>query len=754
MRCRCGSSKVESDPSTGTVYCVGCGEVLEENTMVSEISFHEMSGGKTVLSGSFAGESGRISSGGPFGGRGGKAGQEQAMENGRQKIARLSFALHLSERYREAAQRYYNLAVVNRFTRGRKSDHVAAVCLYIVCRNEQSSQMLIDFSDILQTNVFMLGATFLKLVRVLCLKLPLVDPSIYISRFAAALDFGEYTQRVAQDAVRLVQRMDRDWIRTGRRPAGICGACLLIAARVNGFRRTTREMIYIVKVADVTIQKRLKEFSTTESSNLSVRDFRTMWLETEADPPAFVKNKKKANAEKKAGDKDELDEEEYEEEDTIDTLKGKIPLSSQLDAPSEEDDEIAIVDAKITDRIIERIKQEEDELDESEYAQTPKAIQEDTILTASDMAQAPNSVDFLKNSIASTTDADLDSKSGILASISAVDDEATQIEKSVDDNDTTQVEKPAQDNDATQVEKPSKDNDATQVEKPVDDDMTQVEKPVEGVDVVEDKAPDDEQTTFVVPDPTDLVNPEMAKDAAELEQELDAWMNDKSLLDATEVLEKEVEKQHQDESLSDVDDEEIEAMILTSEEVTTKTIVWYNANKEYLEEMAAKARKQEMDRKNGIFTKRGKTGKRKRAPQANTPAEAAKQLVMQKKLSKKINQAVFDDMFESPESIAKIKAQDKLKRTLKDLPSDAVADTSSWEVIEESGDVQTKRRKSNGGAPDEEEAEKPEVEDDEDDEDMDLDDMADDERLLREARSKMGWDVTVTEENYYDYDEY
>jgi transcription factor IIIB subunit 2 len=98
---------------------------------------------------------------------------------------------------------------------------------------------------------------FLKFVQVICIKnLPLVDPSIYISRFANCLDFGEYTSRVASDAIRLVQRMDRDWIRTGRRPAGICGACLLIAARMNGFRRTVREMIYVVKVADITITKR------------------------------------------------------------------------------------------------------------------------------------------------------------------------------------------------------------------------------------------------------------------------------------------------------------------------------------------------------------------------------------------------------------------------------------------------------------------------------------------------------------------
>jgi transcription factor IIIB subunit 2 len=65
----------------------------------------------------------------------------------------------------------------------------------------------------------------LKLVRELNLRLPLVDPSIYIHRFAAMLEFGDKTSAVAADALRLVQRMSRDWIQTGRRPAGICGAC-------------------------------------------------------------------------------------------------------------------------------------------------------------------------------------------------------------------------------------------------------------------------------------------------------------------------------------------------------------------------------------------------------------------------------------------------------------------------------------------------------------------------------------------------
>ncbi|KAJ2306762.1 transcription factor TFIIIB subunit brf1 [Coemansia sp. RSA 2706] len=108
------------------------------------------------------------------------------------------------------------------------------------------------------------------------------------------LEFGDKTQTVCMDAIRLVQRMDRDWIRTGRRPSGICGAALLISARLHNFRRTQREIMQVVKIADATLRRRLEEFRMTPSGNLSVADFRSLWLEQAVDPPAFTNNRKKA----------------------------------------------------------------------------------------------------------------------------------------------------------------------------------------------------------------------------------------------------------------------------------------------------------------------------------------------------------------------------------------------------------------------------------------------------------------------------
>ena len=139
----------------------------------------------------------------------------------------------------------------------------------------------------LQVNVFVLGHTYLQLVQILEVRLPHIDPTVYVYRFAKHLDFGSEQTKVANDALRIIQRMSRDWMVQGRRPSGICGAALILAARMNNFRRSVREVVYVVKVADLTIQKRLDEFRGTKSGDLTVEEFRNIWLEQAHDPPSY-----------------------------------------------------------------------------------------------------------------------------------------------------------------------------------------------------------------------------------------------------------------------------------------------------------------------------------------------------------------------------------------------------------------------------------------------------------------------------------
>lgn len=52
------------------------------------------------------------------------------------------------------------------------------------------------------------------------------DPILYVLRFANKLEFGDKTHDVQMTASRLLQRMKKDSIHSGRRPSGVCGAGL------------------------------------------------------------------------------------------------------------------------------------------------------------------------------------------------------------------------------------------------------------------------------------------------------------------------------------------------------------------------------------------------------------------------------------------------------------------------------------------------------------------------------------------------
>ena len=68
--------------------------------------------------------------------------------------------------------------------------------------------------------------------------------------------------------------MAADWIHEGRRPAGIAGACVLLAARMNNFRRSHAEIVAVSHVGEETLQRRLNEFKKTKAGQLSIKSFR------------------------------------------------------------------------------------------------------------------------------------------------------------------------------------------------------------------------------------------------------------------------------------------------------------------------------------------------------------------------------------------------------------------------------------------------------------------------------------------------
>lgn len=87
---------------------------------------------------------------------------------------------------------------------------------------------------------------------------------------------------MTEAALRIVSRMQRDWIVSGRRPSGICAAALLIAARSNGFPRTQAEIVKVMRVCGHTVRLRLEEFEATPAAQLTMDQLKTAETEPNA----------------------------------------------------------------------------------------------------------------------------------------------------------------------------------------------------------------------------------------------------------------------------------------------------------------------------------------------------------------------------------------------------------------------------------------------------------------------------------------
>ncbi|RHY88055.1 hypothetical protein DYB35_005296 [Aphanomyces astaci] len=291
----CQCTEIDTHEASGESVCVSCGTVVEANVIVSSVEFSESGGSHSVIGQIVSGNATKMSTNIGMGGKHYDSESRAAtLATGRRRIKQVAGMLRLGEHYVESADRLFGLALQRNFTHGRRWQTIVAACLYVVCRREKSPHLLIDFSDKLQISVFQLGAVFLKFCRLLQLSIPLIDPSLYIHRFASQLSLGSQMHVVAITALRLVSSMKRDWMDTGRRPSGICGAALLIAARSHNVHCTLSDVAEIVSIGENTLKKRLSEFAVTPMGQLTFDQMGKVEIQLlECDPPCYSKNRER-----------------------------------------------------------------------------------------------------------------------------------------------------------------------------------------------------------------------------------------------------------------------------------------------------------------------------------------------------------------------------------------------------------------------------------------------------------------------------
>ena len=242
---------IHKDPNTGMMICTKCNTVYEESQIVEELGFDD---NQNVV--------------GTFMDRDQKQNYKVL-----KKIERTAKILTIPEDVVLLAKNYYKKASSNQLTQGRKTDTVVGAVLYLACRNKKAKYLLIDFSEVLNINLFAIGILYIKIARALKITIiDIIDPSCCMARFINKLDFGNKAKEIERTAFKIFQFMKRDWITTGRTPSGLCGACILIAAKLHKLNVDINNISKVVHVCNQTIFNRIDEFSLTRVASMTMED--------------------------------------------------------------------------------------------------------------------------------------------------------------------------------------------------------------------------------------------------------------------------------------------------------------------------------------------------------------------------------------------------------------------------------------------------------------------------------------------------
>ncbi|EFH38805.1 predicted protein [Arabidopsis lyrata subsp. lyrata] len=267
----CGKNVPGIRPFDGALSCDLCGRILENFNFSTQVTFVKNAAGQSQASGNIVKsvQSGMSSS------------RERRIRIAIDELMNLRDALGIGDDRDDVivmASNFFRTALDLNFTKGRRSELVLSSCLYLSCRQLKFAVLLIHFSSYLRVSVYELGSVYLQFCDMLYITEnhnyeKLVDPSIFIPRFTNMLLKGAHRKKVVgtvvDTATDIIASMKRDWMQTGRKPSGICGAALYTAALSHGIKCSKTDIVKIVHICEATLTKRLIEFGNTEAASFT-----------------------------------------------------------------------------------------------------------------------------------------------------------------------------------------------------------------------------------------------------------------------------------------------------------------------------------------------------------------------------------------------------------------------------------------------------------------------------------------------------
>jgi len=196
--------------------------------------------------------------------------KERALSEGFRIIETIASKMSLPKTCSERAANIYRKAQAEGAIRGRSIATCSVASLYIANQLFKTGRTVEDFAKASKIPNKEIGRVYRSIKRELKIRTPAPTPLVYIDRFCSELGLPTIvktrTRQIVNDA-------EEKGLTDGKSPCGVAAACIYIAASVEGFHRTQREISEASNTTEVTIRNRYKEICSVLGVEISLTPY-------------------------------------------------------------------------------------------------------------------------------------------------------------------------------------------------------------------------------------------------------------------------------------------------------------------------------------------------------------------------------------------------------------------------------------------------------------------------------------------------
>ena len=178
------------------------------------------------------------------------------------ELQRLSEILYMPSSVHDMAAIIYRKALNEGLVRGRSIGGIVAGALYAAVRFTKVPRTLKEIAEASQRSGKEIARSYSVIVRNLDMKMPIDDPTDYITKVA---EKAKVSSDVEGLALKLIVEAKKKYATTGKDPSGLAAAILYLSARMLKEKVTQARLAKAANVTEVTVRNRKGDLMKTLS---------------------------------------------------------------------------------------------------------------------------------------------------------------------------------------------------------------------------------------------------------------------------------------------------------------------------------------------------------------------------------------------------------------------------------------------------------------------------------------------------------